>query len=172
MQTDTPKIVHRIAPVCQISACVGILIALFGMLSMSWIVVESLLDGIRALEVFSIAISLLGMFLCGFCVYIFMAWLKIYAVTSRLGFEYHGIGIHIHASWENTAQITLVGIAARLGIGAEVIELSETPQILSSNRLGRLLFRYQKGISLLEFGKWRFSLLGSEIRKYAPKLLT
>jgi hypothetical protein len=112
-----------------------------------------------------------GVFLYGFAIFIGISALKIYAVTSPLGLEYHGIGIHFHTPWENTAQIALVGIAARFGIGAEVIKLSESPQILSSNWLGRLIFKYQKGIPLLDFGKWRSSPLGFEIQKYAPKLL-
>ena len=171
MQTKTGKVVHRITRVWQVLICFSILIALFLMLGTSWVIIEGLLIGVRTFEIPSILFLVFCVFLYGFAIFIGISGLKIYAVTSPLGLEYRGIGIHIHTSWENIAQIALVGIAARLGIGAEVIKLSESPQILSSNWLGKLIFGYQKGIPLLDFGKWRYSSLGSEIQKYAPKLL-
>jgi hypothetical protein len=171
MQTSTSKIIHKIAPVWQILLYVSILIALFLMVGTSWFVVESLLDGIHAFEIPSIIFLVFGVLLYGSAVFVIISALKIYAVTSPIGLEYHGVGIHIHTPWENTMRIELIGIAARFGIGTEVIKINGSPHILSSTWLGRSIFAYQKGIPLSDFGKWRSSLLRSEMRKYAPKLL-
>ncbi len=171
MQTHKSKIVHQIAPGWRLLLYASILITVFLIVGTFSAVVDLLLERIHALELSLIIFLTFTVLFYGFMIFIGIAALKIYAVTSPLGLEYHGIGIHIHTSWENTAQIALVGIAARVGLGAEVMKLSESPQIVSSNRLGRAIFRYQGGIPLLEFGKWRSSPLGSEIQKYAPRLL-
>lgn len=172
MQTNTSKTIHKLALVWQILNCISILIGVFFTLGFSWVVIESFIIGVYTYELPSVIFLVFGLFLGGFTIYFLISSFKIYAMTSPVGLEYHGIGIHIHTPWENTTQIELVGIAARFGIGEEVIKLSKPPQILSSNWLGRLIFRYQKGIPLLYFGKWRSSPLGFEIHKYAPKLLS
>ena len=171
METNESKIFHRITPLWQVLIWVSIPIFLGLMSWTSWIVITGLLDGIHVSRLPQALFLIFGVFLYGCAILTLLSALKIYTVTSPLGLEYHGLGIHILTSWENMTQIALVGIAARFGIGAEVIKLSGSSQILSSNWLGRLMYRYQGGIPLLEFGRWRSSPLGAEIRKYAPRLL-
>lgn len=147
------------------------LLFISAMINIAWIVIRSFFDSRFNIGSYWPYLILTAVFSL-VAEWFFKSNLDVHIVTSPDGLEYHGVGVHLRSSWENIKQISLRRKLAELGIGEEIISLSEPPEILSINWYGKLTFKpNHKSISLSRFGHWRYTSLGDEIRKYAPKLL-
>ena len=162
------KTIHRIPRIWQFLYWFFVLFFAFGIVDVIWIVLDDRFkygrDDMWPHLIFIAVGSILAILL-------FKASSGVTMVTSPNGLEYHGVGLHMRSSWENMEKIKLVGPIAHLGFGAEVIVLTTPPEILSVSWYRKLLISFHEDIPLLEFGQWRYSALGIEIKKYAPKLL-
>jgi len=98
--------------------------------------------------------------------------------TSPEGITYHDIGFRIHTSWDNVEKIGLIqsswGKRIMWGGGVESLILRQSRKIQGSRLLARFSLIGQLGasISLSGFGHWRYGNLGTDIKRYAPHLLT
>jgi len=164
------KTVHKIAKIWQISYWLAIIFFVFGILNIAWMLIRYFfyndfwaISQIWPHLIFTLFSSIVSLFF-------FKALLNVHIMTSIDGLEYYGIGLYIRSSWESMEQIKLIGIAPQLGIGTEFITLSKTPEILSISWYRSFLYGRNEGIPLSDFGQWRHTALGNEIKKYAPKL--
>jgi hypothetical protein len=168
MDTDMPKTKHKIAVTWQILYWLCVLMFTYGLISTAIALVALWGDFLNGKFSF-LPFFILGILLYASMIFLFKAQVNAHILTSPNGLEYHAPGLHIRSSWENIEQIKLLGIAAQLGVGPEFIVLREPPEILSVNWYGQQILNPNRGsIPLLEFGQWRYTSLGDEIKRYAP----
>ncbi len=154
----------------------AILFATLGLMSLATIVVHildpSLLFDIDPLSLFVSAVMVVAAILYPFFALFCLCRVKhVYIILSPDGIEYHDVGLHIYTPWENIERIGLTRLNAQLGIGPESLVLRQPPVIRPSSWRWKLTSLPQgHSISLLEFGQWRHSNLGRDLKHYAPRL--
>ncbi len=87
-------------------------------------------------------------------------------ITSPAGIEYDGLHLHLRSPWENLKSIERVFLQKRPGMA---ITFHNKPEILGKQRWIKSSDPSPR-ILLIEFGDWKHSSLGEEIKKYRPDL--
>jgi len=120
-----------------------------------------------------------AMIFCLLCAALFLGKATLVRITtSPKGITYHDIGFRIHTSWDNVEKIGLIqsswGKRILWGGGVESLILRQSRNVQGSSLLARfsLVGPIGASIPLSGFGHWRYGNLGTDIKRYAPHLLT